>query len=42
MEATLTGEAGSKGKRGAMAAMGVPTRSNIGLLEGLTTEMTCV
>ena len=42
MEATLTGEAGAVGRRGEMAAMGVATRSNIGLLEGLTTVILCV
>ena len=40
MEATLAREVGVEGRKGEMAAIGIPARSVIGLLEGLTTDIT--
>ena len=40
MEATLVREVGVEGRRGEMAAIGIPARSVIQLLDGLTTNIT--
>ena len=40
MEATLSGKVIAKGRIGVMAAMGMLSRSLMGLFEGLTTKMT--
>ena len=39
METTLTGDAGAKGRRGVIAAIGMPARSVMELFEGLTTDI---
>ena len=40
MEATLSREVGVEGRKGEMAAMGIPASNVMGLFEGLTTEIT--
>ena len=40
MEATLAREVGVEGRRGEMAAMGIPARNVIELFEGFTTDLT--